>query len=245
MKRAYRRCISFYNAPVAIAIWTSGNLILSQPVPKQEKTFALPPKNDTMRRVFAYLCDTRGIDREVLHTFVRKGMIYESADFHNAVFVGFDKNGIARHVHKRGSHSQSSYKGNADSSNPAYSFHWNGGSGKLYLFEMPVDMLSYISMNKENWQQHSYAAACSGSDLVLFQCMKDMGNIDTVCLCLDNDEAGQSANRRISPKLREQGVECEILIPNLKDWNEDLVSDEVDLLSDCESEEMGERICQT
>ena len=177
-----------------------------------------------MRRVFGYLCGSRGIDRDVLHTFVRRNMVYESADYHNAVFVGYDKDNIARHAHKRGSCSQSSFKGNVDSSDPAFSFHWNGTSGSLYLFEAPIDMLSFISMHRNNWQQQSYAAACSVSDLVLFQCMKDIGNIDKVYLCLDNDDAGQSANRRIAAKLREQGVEFEILVPTMKDWNEDLTS---------------------
>ena len=139
-----------------------------------------------MRRVFGYLCGGRGIDRDVLHMFVRRNMVYESADYHNAVFVGYDKDNIPRHAHKRGSCSQSSFKGNVDNSDPAFSFHWNGSSGQIFLFEAPIDMLSFISihqfmnMNGNNWQQHSYAAACSVSDLVLFQCMKDIGNIDKV-----------------------------------------------------------------
>ena len=40
------------------------------------KPFALPPKNDNMRRVYAYLLNRRGIDREVLSAFVHKGMVY-------------------------------------------------------------------------------------------------------------------------------------------------------------------------
>ena len=214
---------TFPEAVVFLNGGSSAQLIQSLPAEKEKKPFALPPKNDTMRRVFGYLCGSRGIDRDVLHTFVRRNMVYESADYHNAVFVGYDKGGIARHAHKRGSCSQSSFKGNVDSSNPAFSFHWNGTSGSLYLFEAPIDMLSFISMHKNNWQQHSYAAACSVSDLVLFQCMKD-SDIDKVYLCLDNDDAGQTANRRIAAKLEERGVEYDVLVPTLKDWNEDLTS---------------------
>ena len=215
---------TFPEAVVFLNGGSSAQLIHSLPAEKEKKPFALPPKNDTMRRVFGYLCGSRGIDRDVLHTFVSRKMVYESADYHNAVFVGYDKDGIARHAHKRGSCSQSSFKGNVDSSNPAFSFHWNGTSGKIFLFEAPIDMLSFISMHKDNWQQHSYAAACSVSDTVLFQCMKDIGNIDKVLLCMDNDSAGQEADRRIANKLREQGIEYEILVPTMKDWNEDLTS---------------------
>ena len=203
---------------------TGGTLTVSPPVQKEEKNFVLPPKNDNMRRVFAYLLNRRGIDREVLYAFVHKGMIYESADYHNAVFVGFDSNGNAKHAHKRGTGSESSYKGNVSGSQPEYSFHWSGQSDTLYLFEAPIDMLSFISMQKEGWRQHSYAASCSVSDRVLFQTLKDNPNIRQVVLCLDSDEPGQTAAKRIADKLFVQGTASEILVPVHKDWNEDLLA---------------------
>ena len=190
---------------------------------KSTKEFLLPKRNNTMHRVYAYLLQQRGIDREVLDAFVRKKMIYESAGHHNAVFVGYDQDGVARHAHKRGTNSQSSYKGNQDGSRPEFSFHWRGRSKTLYLFEAPIDLLSYISMHKEKWQEHSYAAACGVSDHVLWQMMKENPNLNHVFLCLDNDEAGQSAARRISEKLNTHGISNEVLIPTRKDWNEDIL----------------------
>lgn len=203
---------------------SGGTLAVSPSVQKEEKPFVLPPKNDNMRRVFAYLLNRRGIDREVLYAFVHKGMIYESADYHNAVFVGFDSNGNPKHAHKRGTGSESSYKGNVSGSQPEYSFHWSGQSDTLYLFEAPIDMLSFISMQKEGWRQHSYAASCSVSDRVLFQMLKDNPNIRQVVLCLDSDEPGQTAAKRIADKLFAQGTASEILVPVHKDWNEDLLT---------------------
>lgn len=231
---------------------SGGTLAVSPSVQKEEKPFVLPPKNDNMRRVFAYLLNGRGIDREVLYAFVHKGMIYESADYHNAVFVGFDSNGNPKHAHKRGTGSESSYKGNVSGSQPEYSFHWSGQSNTLYLFEAPIDMLSFISMRKvkdlqkvwsrENelknagvferelaaaacrWRKHSYAASCSVSDRVLFQMLKDNPNIRQVVLCLDSDEPGQTAAKRIADKLFVQGTASEILVPVHKDWNEDLLT---------------------
>ena len=105
-------------------------------------------------------------------------------------------------------------------------FHWTGKDNALYLFEAPIDMLSFISLHKENWRSHSYAAACCVGDQVLFQMLKANPNIDTVCLCMDNDTAGQAANKRISDKLFIQGIKHEILVPEFKDWNEDLLCDE-------------------
>lgn len=201
-----------------------GTLSKVHTVEKETKKFELPPRCDNMRRVYAYLLYKRGIDREVINAFTHKNMIYESLQYHNAVFVGFDKAGNPRHAHKRGSGSQSTYKGNAEGSSPEYSFHWNGTSDKIFLFESPIDMLSYISMNPHEWQKNTYAAACSVADRVLFQCLRDNPNIREVYLCLDNDSAGQNAANRISDKLFVQGYHSEILIPTHKDWNEDLIA---------------------
>ena len=139
---------------------------------KPTKKFLLPKRNNTMHRVYAYLLQQRGIDREVLNAFVREKMIYESAGHHNVVFVGYDQDGIAHHAHKRGTNSQSSYKGNQDGSRPEFSFHWRGQSNRLYFFEAPIDLLSYISMHKENWQKHSYVALCSVSEKALLYQLK-------------------------------------------------------------------------
>ncbi len=205
---------------------SGGMLSVLPPVQKAAPKFELPPANDNMRRVFAYLLSRRGIDRDVLYAFVHKGMIYESAQYHNAVFVGCDKDGIPRHAHKRGTGSESTYKGNAVGSSPEYSFHWVGKSDRLHLFEAPIDMLSFISMNKDGWRNHSYAAACSVSDKVLFQCLQDNPHISSVSICMDSDEPGQLAAQRISAKLIMQGIETEILVPVNKDWNEDLLCGE-------------------
>lgn len=249
----------FYNKDYAEAVemllnGNGGQIIISLPIEKEHKPFELPPRYDRMSRVFSYLLLTRGIDKDVLFEFVGQKMIYESADFHNAVFVGYDSSGKPRHAHKRGTVTNNPYKGNVAGSQPEFSFHWHGTSDKMFLFEAPIDMLSYISMQKakdlqkvltrENelkynktlerelavaacrWKNHSYAASCSVSDRVLFQCLKDNPNIKNVFLCFDNDEAGQTANKRIADKLNSMNIKSEILIPIHKDWNEDILNGE-------------------
>ncbi|MFR2018575.1 MAG: DUF3991 domain-containing protein [Eubacterium sp.] len=54
----------------------------------------MPKRNDNMRRVYAYLINRRGIDRDVIYTFAHCGLIYESEKYHNVVFVGKDNQGI-------------------------------------------------------------------------------------------------------------------------------------------------------
>ena len=204
----------------------TGQMITSLPIEREHKSIKLPPRNDRISRVFSYLLLTRGIDKDVIYEFVRRKMIYESADYHNAVFVGYDSSGKPRHAHKRGTVTSNPYKGNVAGSQPEYSFHFNGTSDKIFLFEAPIDMLSFISMHKENWKNHSYAASCSVSDGVLFQCLNDNTNIKNVFLCFDNDEAGQTANKRIADKLNKLNIQNEILIPTHKDWNEDILNGE-------------------
>lgn len=211
--------------------------LITSPVQKQERLpFDLPKPNDNMRRVYAYLVSRRGIDREVVNAFANRKMIYESAKYHNAVFVGFDAKGSPRHANLRGTGAESGFKGNAPGSVPEYSFHWTGTSGRLYLFEAPIDLMSFISLNKDGWRRHSYAACCGVADRVLFQMLRDNPNIKEVSLCLDNDEAGQAAADRIAKKLYAQGIQTEIVVPDHKDWNDDL------RLNDDESEE--ETLCQ-
>lgn len=216
----------FYNLsyPEAVNLLLDVNCIaamppeISRPVP-----FQLPKANENMRRVYAYLHVQRGIDEEVLDEFLRKNLIYESAKYHNAVFVGMDKGGIPRHAHLRGSGTHSTYKGNTPGSLPEYSFHWVGTDPELYLFESPIDLLSFLSLHKKGWQAHSYAAACGVSDKVLWQMLRDYPYINNIGICFDSDKAGQRAARQIAEKLANLHIINRILVPEKKDWNEDLL----------------------
>lgn len=106
-----------------------------------------------------------------------------------------------------------------------FAFHWIGTNNKLFLFEAPIDMLSYICMNKENWKENSYAASCSISDRVLFQCLNDYPNINEVFIGYDNDFYGQRAAKRTQNKLDNMnGYKSEIIVPSYKDWNEDYLN---------------------
>ncbi len=153
-------CMGYPEAVEYLLGGSGGALIISPPIEKEKKPFALPPKNDNMSRVYAYLLRQRGIDKAVLDVFVQHKMIYESSDYHNAVFVGYDRDGVPRHAHKRGTGSSSTYKGNADGSMPEYSFHWTGKEGHLCLFEAPIDMLSFLSLYYDNndWQSYQGCA---------------------------------------------------------------------------------------
>lgn len=93
------------------------------------------------------------------------------------------------------------------------------------------DMLSYISMNPRQWQKHSYVACCGTSPLPVMQMLKP--DTQMVYLCLDNDDAGHKASERMAEQLRERGVMTERLVPELKDWNDDLLHAQKEELAPC------------
>lgn len=192
--------------------------------PEPPKPFVLPEAHSDMRRVYGYLTRTRCIDRSVVSYFARAKMIYEDAQYHNAVFVGFDKDGVARHAHKRSTYTQGEgFKGNVESCDPRYSFHHIGRSDTMYVFEAPIDMLSFICIYQKDWKNHSYAALCGVSDQVILQLLSDYPHINHIGLCLDNDDAGIQARERITKNLSERGYQTVFpLFPKEKDWNEDL-----------------------
>ena len=193
-----------------------------QEEPKQPE---IPPADATMRRVFAYLCQTRGIDPEVVSAFAHAHLLYESADHHNAVFVGRDELGKVRHLHARGTLTGSHFRQTLPGSEKAYSFHWPGPSGKLYAFEAPIDLLSYLSLHPEGWQGHTYVALCGVSAAPIHRLLEMEPQLEEVTLCLDNDEAGHKAARRIAAELlREWNVTVSAEFPSQKDWNDELLS---------------------
>ena len=51
--------------------------------------------------------------------------------------------------------------------------------------------------------------------------LEQVPQLDTILLCLDNDEAGHQASRRMREQL-EMRYSVERLIPENKDWNDDL-----------------------
>lgn len=193
---------------------------------EQRKPFVLPLAHTDMRRVFAYLIKQRCISREVLSEFAKEKLLFEDAEYHNAVFVGFDEKGIARHAHKKSTATGSSFRINVEGSNPAYSFHYiskNPYPHTLFVFEAPIDLLSYISLHPQNWKNASYVALNGVSEQPILKQLKLYPQLDHVILCLDHDAAGIEATERIYDILMEHGqFAVGQAQSKYKDWNEDL-----------------------
>lgn len=215
--------------PDAVAMLLGGEMGEAYPSAAEReeeppKPFVLPPANSNMRRVYAYLVKHRGIDRSVVAHFAGAKFLNEDAEYHNAVFVGTDEEGIPRHAHKRSTNSYGkAFRINVEGSDPRYSFHHISTDGSLYVFEAPIDLLSYLTLHPENWQSHSYVACCGTSVQPVEKMLQRTPQLDTVFLCLDNDKAGHTASRRIAAQLAGRCT-VERLIPVNKDWNDDLTA---------------------
>ncbi|MGM9600993.1 MAG: DUF3991 and toprim domain-containing protein [Faecousia sp.] len=198
----------------------------SERKPEPPKTFVMPEAHTDMRRVFAYLVKNRQLDREVVSHFARVKLLFEDAQYHNAVFVGMDENGIPRHAHKRSTNSYGkAFRINIEGSDPRYSFHHIGDNGSLFVFEAPIDMLSYISMNPDQWEKSSYVACCGTTAQPVLSLVERIPQLQRIYLCMDNDQAGDLASRRMAELLHEKGILTERLSPELKDWNDDLIAE--------------------
>jgi hypothetical protein len=218
--------------PEAVTMLLNGErgAALSQAEPQREREkipFTLPEANGNMRRVYAYLMKQRCIDADVISHFARAKTLYEDAQHHNAVFVGCDENGVPRHAHKRSTLTVGDpYRGNVASSDPKYSFRHIGQSDRLFVFEAPIDLLSFITLYKKDWQSHSYLSLCGVADQALFQTLESNPQLRQISLCLDNYRPGQAANQRITEKLRQTGYDqISCLLSCAKDWNADLVAE--------------------
>ena len=233
--------MNYQQAVLALLGQDTGQLYsqVDTPQEKVKKDFNLPPANENNRRAFAYLLKHRHLNRDVLTTFVRLGLVYEDKGYHNAVFVGKDKDGTAHHAHKRSTNSQGkSFRMTVEGSDFRYAFNWPGTSGHLMVFEAPIDMLSFISAyHDSDWTKHSYVALCGTSSQPLLGMLERCPNIEHVHLALDNDQAGQLATRRLAKVVREKGLVVDALVPVGKDWNEDLCANFQQTMEDQQHEQ--------
>ena len=112
---------------------------------------------------------------------------------------------------------------NEDGSDSSYGFGYAGSGNKLYVFEAPIDFLSFLTLYPKNWQKNSYIVLNGVSEHAMLQMLKDYSNLDTVVLCLDHDPAGIEACGRLAEILVQNGYrQIKNLKSSCKDWNEDL-----------------------
>ena len=200
-----------------------GDLPKVQPTPRSvvppKTEFVLPPKHADNRRVFSYL-QSRGIDAEIINHCIKRGQLYEDAEHHNCVFVGY-RNDKPSYGALRGTLSDSTFAGEVPGSDKRFSFAVPlcASSKTLCVFEAAIDALSYLTLLKlhgQNWRAANtlslsgiYQSRKDGSmrfPAALEQYLKNNPCVERIVLCLDNDEPGRAASAAIQKELSEYEV---------------------------------------
>ena len=181
--------------------------------PLLKTEFTLPPKHADTRRVFAYL-RSRGVDAEIINHCIKHGLLYESEQYHNCVFVGFAGDRPA-YAMQRGTLQERRFVGEVAGSDKRYSFAvpmTPRDSPTLCVFESAIDALSYLTLLKQQGQDWRKANTLSlggistekgrGLPPPLSQYLKTAPHISRVVLCLDNDAPGRMSAALLRELLR-------------------------------------------
>lgn len=179
---------------------------------EKEKVLLLPePVEGYPFRVVQYLTD-RGINRKLIEFCIERKLLYESRDYHNAVFVGYDTAGVARYAALRGT--MGAYKGEATGSDKHYSFSLtlSPEASQVHVFESAIDLLSYATLEQRAGRVWKCDALLSLAGVfkqrrekvvpvALMQFLSDHPAVQRICLHLDNDEVGRSAAKGFAEGL--------------------------------------------
>lgn len=172
--------------------------------------FRLPRRNGNDDIVIDYLVNERCIDKEIVQYCIEKHLLYESANDHSAIFIGYTPQHLAKYACKREINSY--VKRDIYGSDKAYSFSiTNQNSNELHVFESAIDLLSYMTLQKRSGKSYlsdNYlsisGATTIGSSLeksttpiALDTFLKDYPDITNIYLHLDNDKAGKDTALKI------------------------------------------------
>ena len=181
--------------------------------PEQEKEFALSPAAANNRRVFAYLMK-RGISRKVIEACVRAEILYESADYHNAVFVGKDETGTARYAFLRGTYTKGKpFKAEVSGSEKQYCFCLppKGKTNRLAVYEAAIETLAHLTLegSADKWrlslggiyapkEGESTRSSSFKAPPALEAFLSGHPEIEEIEICTNNDYAGRWAAEHIA-----------------------------------------------
>lgn len=185
----------------------------------------IPQRNADDKRVMAYLVKTRGITMGVILPLLKEGRIYEAARTSNVVFTGIDSTGTIRYVMQRSAMSGSSFKFESKGSDKKFSFSLTGQNDTLLVFESPVDLLSFMSLNPGFMHDRPHLLSLGGvSDIALEAYIARTSGICFIVFLLDNDGAGHEAYLQFHDKYSARGFHVFKCFPEEKDWNQQLLS---------------------
>lgn len=227
-----------YTFPQAVETIVGGAAIKMPPfsyAPKEPspKRLLMPELTPVPSAAKEYL-KGRGIHPVIIDYCIRHSLLFETADYHNAVFVGYDSKGIARYAAMRGT--ASGYKSEVTGSDKRFSFSIaeNPNTTEVHLFESAIDLLSFATLELfegGDWKEQSLLSLAGvfqtkRKDVVpvaLSRFLEDYPAIHTLHLHLDNDEVGRGAAQGIVAGLSHKYRILDEPPAQGKDVNEELM----------------------
>ena len=187
----------------------------SQPANPRQQTLLLPEAQEGNPVCVINYLTGRGISRSILDYCIDHKLLYESKDYHSAVFVGYDTDGAAHYAAIRST--IGNYKGEASGSSKRFSFSICKpiSPATVHVFESAIDLLSFATMEfraGRDWQRDALLSLAGVFTqrrekvvpVALSQFLSDHPSIRTLCLHLDNDRAGRDATKGITEGLADR-----------------------------------------
>lgn len=179
---------------------------------QEEKEFTMPEKSGSgYKNIYAYFINTRRISPETVKEFVNKGLIYPTVSKGiskttgneyqkiNAVFLHFNEQGKPCGADIQGIDQNPEYrfKGCTAHDESDRGFVYSKGDPQkintVYLFEAPIDLMSFVELHPEI--ENAKFAALGGLKPDTAEHYINSGM--KVVSCVDNDAAGINFNNRV------------------------------------------------
>ena len=154
--------------------------------PSKKRELVIPERADNMRKVFAYLCQTRKIDSKIVNDLARNGLLYQDKRG-NAVFVHRDEDGKIVGAELQGTNSYQRFKGVAGTSESLFAVKI-GTPDRAYVFESAIDLLSFKQLANPAKIENSVLVSMAGLKPNSLKSLLERGF--KLYACVDNDEAG-------------------------------------------------------
>ena len=188
-----------------------------------------------LKRVYAYLCNTRHIDRDIVSNFIKRRLIALDGK-NNLCFLTYRGDDVIA-VTKKGTNPSKPFKQNLVKELHT-AFFYAPKSAKnsytdIYVFESCIDLMSFLTLVKrkeiERPPEHSCFITLNGVGMVyLDRVLYEHKEIGHIHLCLDNDSVGINAtDKYIRYNMQRDITDMRPILfayttenGYVKDWNE-------------------------